>query len=45
MGTTGGSDVGYMAGTSMATPVTSGSAALVRDYFMQGFYPTGTKVR
>ncbi|GMH92511.1 hypothetical protein TrST_g7240 [Triparma strigata] len=44
MGTTGGSDVGYMAGTSMATPVTSGSAALVRDYFMQGFYPTGTKV-
>ncbi|GMH68510.1 hypothetical protein TL16_g04950 [Triparma laevis f. inornata] len=44
MGTTGGSDVGYMAGTSMATPVTSGNAALVRDYFVQGFYPTGTKV-
>ena len=44
MGTVGGSDTGYMAGTSMATPVTSGSAALVRDYFAQGFYPTGTKV-
>ncbi|MBN2055660.1 S8 family serine peptidase [bacterium] len=29
-------------GTSMATPGVAGSAALVRDYFMQGFYPLGT---
>jgi subtilisin family serine protease len=33
-----------LAGTSMATPVVSGSAALVRQYFEQGFYPTGEKV-
>ncbi|MCL6451482.1 MAG: S8 family serine peptidase [Acetobacteraceae bacterium] len=31
-----------MQGTSMATPQNAGAAALVRDYFMQGFYPTGT---
>ncbi|MCL6451913.1 MAG: S8 family serine peptidase [Acetobacteraceae bacterium] len=31
-----------MQGTSMATPQVSGAAALVRDYFMQGFYPTGS---
>jgi len=31
-------------GTSMATPVVSGSAALVRQYFEDGFYPTGEKV-
>lgn len=31
-----------MAGTSMATPAAAGSAALVRDYFLQGFYPTGS---
>jgi len=30
-----------MAGTSMATPQVSGSAALVREYFMRGFYPSG----
>ncbi|MBN1356977.1 S8 family serine peptidase [bacterium] len=29
-------------GTSMACPGVAGSAALVRDYFMQGFYPLGT---
>lgn len=34
----------HMAGTSMATPVVSGTATLVRDYFVQGFYPTGSKV-
>ncbi|GMI09274.1 hypothetical protein TrRE_jg11040 [Triparma retinervis] len=44
MSSTGGSETTYMAGTSMATPVAAGVAALVRDYFMQGFYPTGSKV-
>lgn len=28
-------------GTSMATPGVAGAAALVRDYFNQGFYPLG----
>ena len=28
-------------GTSMATPVTAASVALLRQYFMDGFYPTG----
>jgi Subtilase family/PA domain len=28
-------------GTSMATPVVAGSAILVRQYFMEGFYPSG----
>jgi len=31
-----------MYGTSMATPQNAGAAALVRDYYMQGFYPSGT---
>jgi subtilisin family serine protease len=31
-------------GTSMATPVVAGSAALVRQYFTAGFYPSGAKV-
>eukprot|EP00520_Triparma_pacifica_P009007 CAMPEP_0118652038 /NCGR_PEP_ID=MMETSP0785-20121206/11102_1 /TAXON_ID=91992 /ORGANISM="Bolidomonas pacifica, Strain CCMP 1866" /LENGTH=734 /DNA_ID=CAMNT_0006544523 /DNA_START=252 /DNA_END=2452 /DNA_ORIENTATION=+ len=44
MGSSGGSETTYMAGTSMATPVAAGVAALVRDYFIQGFYPTGSKV-
>lgn len=30
-------------GTSMATPVMAGAAALVRQYFADGFYPTGKK--
>jgi len=29
-------------GTSMATPALAGCAMLVRQYFMDGFYPTGT---
>ncbi|MCX8173466.1 MAG: fibronectin type III domain-containing protein [Thermoplasmata archaeon] len=32
-----------MAGTSMATPCAAGNAALVRQYFMEGWYPTGAK--
>lgn len=32
-----------MAGTSMATPVAAGNAALVRQYFEDGFYPLGRK--
>ncbi len=30
-------------GTSMATPVVSGTAALVRQYFRDGYYPSGKK--
>jgi hypothetical protein len=30
-------------GTSMATPVAAGAAALVRQYFMDGFYPSGAR--
>jgi len=29
------------AGTSMATPVTAGNAALVRQFFMDGYHPSG----
>lgn len=28
----------------MATPVVAGAAALLRQYFVQGFYPTGAAV-
>lgn len=39
-----GSDgVKWNAGTSMATPVVSGNAALIRQYFEEGFYPSGVK--
>lgn len=31
-----------MSGTSMATPTTSGYLALLRQYFTDGFYPSGT---
>ena len=31
-------------GTSMSTPVVAGAVALVRQYFMQGYYPTGAAV-
>ncbi|HHN74830.1 MAG TPA: hypothetical protein ENK10_06325 [Acidobacteria bacterium] len=30
-------------GTSMATPAVAGTAALAREYFVRGFYPTGTE--
>lgn len=33
-----------MTGSSMACPSTTAAAALVRQYFMDGFYPTGVKV-
>merc|ERR1712070_1301653 len=32
----------YMSGTSMATPVVTGNAALVRQYLVDGFYEGGT---
>ena len=33
----------FKAGTSMATPVVSGTAALVRQYFEEEYYPVGRK--
>jgi hypothetical protein len=33
-----------MTGTSMASPAVTGGAALVREYFMDGFYPSGAAV-
>jgi len=38
-----GTTSGYvdMMGTSMACPTVAGSALLVRDYYMRGFYPSG----
>lgn len=33
-----------LTGTSMASPAVAGAAALVRQYFTDGFYPTGAKV-
>ena len=35
-------NLGSEGGTSFASPDVAGLAALVRDYFQQGFYPTGT---
>lgn len=32
-----------MAGTSMATPITAGATALIRQYLRQGYFPTGQK--
>ena len=32
-----------MSGTSMATPTTAGGIALIRQYFTEGWYPTGKK--
>lgn len=33
-----------LSGTSMATPTVAGGATLVRQYFMDGWYPTGSAV-
>jgi hypothetical protein len=39
-------DAAYVtfSGTSMATPAMAGATALMRQYVMEGWYPTGTKV-
>lgn len=34
-------EVSVYRGTSMATPIVAGGALLVRQYFMEGYYPTG----
>lgn len=34
-------DTRAMSGTSMATPTLAGASALVREYFTDGYYPTG----
>jgi subtilisin family serine protease len=34
-------DIGYA--SSWATPIIAGAAALVRQYYLEGWYPTGTK--
>lgn len=33
----------FMSGTSMATPAVAGAAALMRQYFTDGFYPSGVR--
>jgi subtilisin family serine protease len=38
---TADSSVAFVQGTSMASPVTAGAAALVMDYLQEGFYPSG----
>lgn len=35
--------LGTASGTSMASPAVTGAAALVRQYFTEGWYPSGTK--
>lgn len=35
-------NIGRKAGTSMATPMAAGHTAIMRQYFMDGYYPTGT---
>ncbi|MBX3380634.1 MAG: S8 family serine peptidase [Phycisphaeraceae bacterium] len=36
-----GCGTGGQVGTSMATPVVTGMAAIIRQYFTQGYYPSG----
>jgi subtilase family protein len=36
-------DVGSEGGTSWASPTVAGAAALVRQYYMDGFYPSGKR--
>ena len=33
----------YTSGTSMATPAVSGTAAMIRQYLMTGYFPSGSK--
>ena len=39
----GGTTTKAMSGTSMSSPTTAGAAALMRQYFTDGYYPTGVK--
>ena len=41
---TSGLNVQFMTGTSMACPGAAGAGILVRQYFMDGWFPTGSKV-
>lgn len=41
---TGNCGTASIQGTSMASPVTAGCACLVRQYFTEGWYPSGTKL-
>jgi len=36
-------EIAILSGTSMATPTVSGGIALLRQYFTDGFYPTGAR--
>lgn len=36
-------DIRNMQGTSMACPVAAGTALVIRQYYMEGYYPTGVK--